>query len=795
MSIKNLFNQKKSKKQTPLSKHEKLKLKRLKTNANRAKKTSSQNTLKYTSLFENGLMNIVDDNYSMTYELGSTNYATATIETKQTIFEKYNSMINTISDEEHFQLTILVSKVHSKEYQQKNEFELQGDDYDYLREELNHLILENYQNGYNNYQIDRYITISTKAENKKKALSKLKNTETLLASSLAPIEVPIKQQTGLERLSLFNKILNYDKPLYGNFDDIKKSCLTTKDLIAPQSLKFSQSGVEVGERFNQVLYLKEFPMELSDGLFKDLSMCGQELVITIQADPYSIIETSKRLRMQATSIESEVIKQQKIAIKDGYSPDFIGRTAKEAQEDLNEVINLVRETGDKQFSSIFLVYITGKTKEERIENSRIIKALGEKYGANFETLDYLQEEALNSVLPIGKNYTDCEKTFQRDLITPNLSVNSPFTTVDINHKKGKFYGINLFSHNIISIDRRDESMDNSNGLITGVSGSGKSMTAKYEIITTLLKNPKDEVIVLSPDDEYNDLPEKLDGQLIKIAPNTKHHINILDLPKQEDLKDGDDPVGLKSSFLVSLFSSLFETVSEIQESIIDEVTIETYQKHEKPTLLEWYEVLETKTFNNEEALDLTQKIKMYITGSMDIFSKETNVDLNSRFIVYDISQLTTKFKPFGFMALEENIWQRVVKNNAKGITTWVYFDEIQVLLSGKSSEISREKFKDIWSRIRKYGGNPTGITQFIDNVLETSEGRSMFFNSEFLVLLKQKKFAIEIIKQHYNITEQQEQYLKTPKKGSGLIIAGNAIVPFENTIPSSTELYKIMQTD
>ena len=90
-------------------------------------------------------------------------------------------------------------------------------------------------------------------------------------------------------------------------------------------------------------------------------------------------------------------------------------------------------------------------------------------------------------------------------------------------------------------------------------------------------------------------------------------------------------------------------------------------------------MLETKTFNNEEALDLTQKIKMYITGSMDIFSKETNVNLNSRFIVYDISQLTTKFKPFGFMALEENIWQRVVKNNAKGITTWVYFDEIQVL--------------------------------------------------------------------------------------------------------------------
>lgn len=147
------------------------------------------------------------------------------------------------------------------------------------------------------------------------------------------------------------------------------------------------------------------------------------------------------------------------------------------------------------------------------------------------------------------------------------------------------------------------------------------------------------------------------------------------------------------------------------------------------------------------------------------------------------------------MALEEKIWQRVVENNAKGITTWVYFDEIQVLLSGTSSEITREKFKDIWARIRKYGGNPTGITQFIDTVLTTEEGRSMFFNSEFLVLLKQKKFAINIIKQHYNLTEQQEQYLKTPAKGSGLIIAGNTIVPFENTIPKETELYRIMQTD
>lgn len=227
---------------------------RLKKNAQRAKSSSSQNTLRYTSLFENGLMDIVDNNYSMTYELGSTNYATATNEEKINIITKYNAMINTLSDDEHFQLTLLVSKVHEKEYQEKNEFPLQNDSYDYLREELNELINRNYQKGLNNYHIDRYLTISTKAENRTKALGKLENTNTLMGNTLASIEVPIKPLDGLERLSVMNKILNYDKPLYGNFNDIRRSMLTTKDLIAPTSLKFSKTGVEVDERFNQVLY-------------------------------------------------------------------------------------------------------------------------------------------------------------------------------------------------------------------------------------------------------------------------------------------------------------------------------------------------------------------------------------------------------------------------------------------------------------------------------------------------------------------------------------------------------------
>ncbi|MGC3362553.1 hypothetical protein ACPTGY_13915, partial [Enterococcus faecalis] len=116
------------------------------------------------------------------------------------IITQYNSMINTLSNDQHFQLTLVVSKIYEQEYRLQNEFPLQKDKYDYLRKELNEMIMTNYQKGLNNYQIDRYITIATKAENKVKALGKLENTHTLMANTLASIEVPIKSLSGLDRL-------------------------------------------------------------------------------------------------------------------------------------------------------------------------------------------------------------------------------------------------------------------------------------------------------------------------------------------------------------------------------------------------------------------------------------------------------------------------------------------------------------------------------------------------------------------------------------------------------------------
>ena len=105
-------------------------------------------------------------------------------------------------------------------------------------------------------------------------------------------------------------------------------------------------------------------------------------------------------------------------------------------------------------------------------------------------------------------------------------------------------------------------------------------------------------------------------------------------------------------------------------------------------------------------------------------------------------------------------------------------------------------FTNMYARIRKYGSIPTGITQSVETLLDRKEGRNLLYNSEFIVLLKQKKTTIPYLLKTINLTDALIRYVEKPKaKGTGLIIAGEIAVPFENPIPENTELFRLVATD
>lgn len=152
----------------------------------------------------------------------------------------------------------------------------------------------------------------------------------------------------------------------------------------------------------------------------------------------------------------------------------------------------------------------------------------------------------------------------------------PFRAQEIREQGGVYYGQNVISKNLIIANRKE--LLNGNGFILGVSGSGKSFTAKEEIVSLALST-NDDIIVLDPEREYGDLIEGLGGEVINISAVSRNHINAMDM--EQGYGDGENPVVLKSEFLLSLCEQLVGSgkLSAKEKSIIDRCTANVYRNY------------------------------------------------------------------------------------------------------------------------------------------------------------------------------------------------------------------------
>ncbi|MDN5469880.1 MAG: DUF87 domain-containing protein [Lactococcus raffinolactis] len=785
-----LFRKNQSKK---LTKYEKERAKRLQ----RQLSPTTQNTLKYTSLFENGLMHIVRDKFSRSYKLGDVSYITAQENDKIDVIDTYAEGLNSLDAGTNFQLLVINRKV-SEDKINNILFEKNGDGFDDYRDELNEVIESRFSDDSNNFEVSKYVTISTDALDAKQAQRKLLDTGTLLRNQYQEMDIDFFDMNGLDRLKVFSELLRDNPYITYDYKDIELSGLSTKSFIAPNKIHFFEDWINIDERPSKVLYVRQYPTFLSDKLIKNLTDIGIELAVTVQAEPYDPSMILKEINTTDTTIKTEMVKSQRKGFQQGISDDLtISGMARETSQATQKWREEIIENDQKIFSGLIAVYFKADTQEELKQHEEKIRSTGRKLQVEFENLYYFQEEALNTILPIGETFLNVKSDFMRDMTTANVATQIPFTNVDLhsNSPKALYYGQNQLSNNAITLDRKKD-LNTGSGVVLGSSGSGKSVTVKAgEIIPTLLKNSGDRIIIVDPEDEYSDIGREFNAQLIDISIGSSTHLNLLDLPDVSLLAEEDsDPIGDKSNLLMGLFETILGEVSDEEFAIIDRTTRVTYEQFKesdvKPTLVDWHRILKSQP--EEDAQNLALKSEIYTVGSQNIFAYQTNVDINDRFVVFNLKKLSGKLKPFALMVIQDYIWQQVVNNQGK-LTTRIYFDEMQLLFKSKNQATF---FTELYSRVRKYGAIPTGITQNVETLTASEEGRKLLANSEFIILLKQKVSDLQVLAETINLTEKQIKFVSKPKaKGTGLIIAGNTVVPFENPIPQNTKLYNLVATD
>ena len=406
-------------------------------------------------------------------------------------------------------------------------------------------------------------------------------------------------------------------------------------------------------------------------------------------------------------------------------------------------------------------------------------------------LDFQQEKGLTACLPLGINPLKIERCMPTSAVAGFI----PFSTQELCRLDGKpvYYGVNRVSGCVIMADRTVNR--NPNGLIFGTSGSGKSVSGKQEMIYIYLTTD-DQIILCDPEGEYRVLTRRLNGQTIMLSADSHDYINPMDIELEENM---DDVLRLKSELILSFCEIVMDGKHNIPaeaNSVIDcclPIIYEKYIKDPKPenmpTLGDLYECLKRQP--EPQVRRIVTALELYVTGSLNYFNHHTSVQLNNRLVCFDIKKLGNKLKPLAMLILQNFVWNRISANRDQGQTTRYYIDEFHILLKEPQTAAY---FIGIWKRCRKWGCVATGITQNVKDLLTSPEIQNIFDNTDFFLMLNQANADREILGEKLGLSREEMRYLTNAEQGCGLMVCGNVVLPFENRIPTDTQLYRMMTT-
>ena len=369
-----------------------------------------------------------------------------------------------------------------------------------------------------------------------------------------------------------------------------------------------------------------------------------------------------------------------------------------------------------------------------------------------------------------------------------------------------YYGLNALSNNMIMADRKK--LRTPNGVILGTPGSGKSFSAKREILSCFLMTG-DDVLVCDPEGEYFALVGALNGQVVRLATNSKDYLNPMDI--QLSHKNDREALKLKSDFIITLCDLIAggkNGLENDEKGIIDTCIKHIYDDYfenpmpeNMPILEDLYNALlkyepkdvapELRQEAKKKAVRIANSLVLYVHGSQNYFNHRTNVDSQNRIMCFDIRDLGNQLKELGMLIVQDAVWNRVSQNRERKIATRYYCDEFHLLLKERQTAIYSV---EIWKRFRKWGGIPTGLTQNVGDFLKSEEIEGILGNSDFVYLLNQNAKDQAILADKLGLSEKQLAHVTNSEPGSGLILFDNVVIPFVDKYPADTKTFAIMNT-
>lgn len=777
---------------------------------------TAQESIPYDGVCENGIFQIDETHFSKMYCIPDMNFLIADTETQKDVFGKFMEFIGSFGPEINIQQVIYNKTIKPAELEAKVLIRSRNDKLNEYRAEMNEMLIDKMAQAKNNILHEKYFIATIETESIVEARGRFERLDAEIEKGFERITDSRDKThplTLIERLSVLFDIYNMETtiPFYKriklkddksiesfNMRHIQRMGLTSKDVIGPSSLTFERDYMIVGETYARAMVITNLPTFLRGDVMTEIANMPFNLLLSVHYRTMSQDKSIRMLNNKLTDVNANVSKQQQRASKKGYSTDLINPEIKNASQEVENLIGDLTQDNQKLFYTTVTATIFARDKKSLDKNTETFKHAVERFVCQAKVLTTQQEAGLDTCLPLGVNKIKVERL----LNTRAAAIFLPFGVKELWQDNGMYYGLNGVSKQLILYNR--QSAINGNGCIFGSPGAGKSFAAKREIVNVLLRTD-DDVFVIDPENEYGGLAKLFYGSSIRIAPGTEVHINPMDMGL-DYAAVGDDPIVTKADFIASICEAAAGSrypLTPIQRSVIDRCVKNVYKdyldtlraegKNEDlsivPTLMDFYREIELQP--EPEAHNLALTLEKFVKGTQNSFAFRTNVNISNRFTVYNIKDIGVGMKAIGLQICLDNIWNKMIENYKKGKYTRLYCDEFHLLTQ---TETSAKYTQQIWRRARKWNGIPTGITQQVEDLMKTEDGRAIIGNSEFVMMLSMNAYGRAQMQKMYNLTDSEMEYITSSGSGHGLIYNGTDIIPFEDEFPTDTKLYNAMTT-
>ena len=733
----------------------------------------------------------VGNKFSKSFRFSDINYAIASKADKTEMFLDYSDLLNALDSGATAKITLNNRRINKAEFEHSLLLPMKEDGLDGYRKEYNEMLLSKVSGTSNSIYQERYLTISVHKKNIDEARTYFARVGTDITTHLAKLSSVSEELDAGERLQIFRDFFCAEEPAAFPFDmkAFAKKGHSFKDWLCPESMEFKKDYFKINERYGRVLYMQDYASYVKDDMLSELCDLSQNLMLSIDILPVPTDEAVREIQNKLLGVETNVTNWQRRQNANNNFSAVVPYDMELQRKETKEMLDDLTTRDQRMMFGLLTMVHMAENKKQLDSDTETLLSIARKHLCQLSTLKWQQVDGLNTVLPYGLRKIDALRT----LTTESTAVLIPFHTQEIMQPGGIYYGQNAVSKNMLVADRRK--LLNGNSFRLGVSGSGKSFSAKEEIVALALST-EDDILILDPESEFGSLVEALNGEVIRISATSDTHLNAMDM----DSAYGNEknPLIEKSEFVLSLFEQLVGAgnLSAKEKSILDRCTADVYRDYmrggyqgEVPTLKDLYRQLMLQP--EEEARGLALSSELFINGSLNTFAQPTNVNTKSRIIAYDIRELGEQLMPLGMLVTLDSIFNRVIQNWKRGRTTWIFADEFYLLFR---YQYSADFFYRLYKRIRKYNGFVTGLTQNVEELLKSDTARLMLANSEFLILLNQATTDREELASLLNISDNQLSYITNVGAGHGLIRCSGNIVPFENSFPKNTKLYRLMTT-